>query len=217
LLLAVGEVISKMTPPQIIGKLEKLLAEGIRTEAEATYLMVAVRKTLEQHSLINSAEYESLTFHCNWALHSVLDRGAAQRILKLFEAASIDLRAGKELHELPESLDKQLTRIITFDYFEEQLDKFLKANSLPSLRVDRSNGWLHFMQLYAKVVENSPLVMNAQDHSATIARVTLNLESATAPKDGQMWFKVSWIIEDKDGKKGEIYVLNSFAVSRSNS
>jgi hypothetical protein len=30
---------------------------------------------------------------------------------------------------------------------------------------------------------------------------------------GDMWFKVRWIIQDKNGLSGEVFVLNSFAVN----
>jgi hypothetical protein len=76
-----------MTPPDIIKKLKTLLSVGGTTEAEAVYLMVAVRKLLEQHQA--KKQYEDLTFHCDWALHSKLQGTTAQKILKLFDAANI--------------------------------------------------------------------------------------------------------------------------------
>ena len=67
----------------------------------------------------------------------------------------------------------------------------------------------------AKVVEDSPLVVTAKNTTASIASVTLNVDFAKASKKdgGDMWFKVRWIIEDKNGMTGEVFVLNSFALN----
>ena len=130
--------------------------------------------------------------------------------LRQFDAATIHLKTGIDLHQLPYLLEQEIDRISRFDYFEEQLEKFLRANGLPSLRTARRDGWLHFKQLYGKVVEDSPLKMNAQDQSATIARVTLTVESGKTTQEGWVWSKVTWTIQDKDERTGEIYVLDSF-------
>jgi hypothetical protein len=107
----------------------------------------------------------------------------------------------------------EIDRISKMKYFEEQLDDFLKANGLPSLERTRSDGWIHFVHLYAKIVEDCPLVMTAKNDSATITSVTLKVELAKAPKQRDMWFKVRWIILDRNGLSGEIYILNSFSLS----
>jgi hypothetical protein len=115
-----------------IGKLNVLLATGITTEAEALQLMVLVRKLLEhQHA---KKQYEYLTFHCDWALHSQLEGRTTQRILRLFDAANGYLKAGVELHDLPLHIGGEITRISKMKYFEDELDDFLKANGLPRHR-----------------------------------------------------------------------------------
>ena len=194
-------------------KLELLLATGITTEAQALQLMVLVRKLLEQQQA--KKQYEYLTFHCDWALHSKLEGTTTQKILKLFDAANGFLKAGVELQDLPLHIGGEITRISKMKYFEDELEEFLKANGLPGIDTTRSDGWIHFEHLYAKVVEDSPLVMTAKNTTACIASVTLNVDFAKASKQdgGDMWFKVRWIIEDKNGMTGEVFVLNSFALS----
>jgi hypothetical protein len=109
----------------------------------------------------------------------------------------------------------EITRISKMKYFEDELEEFLKDNGLPSMDTTRSDGWIHFEHLYAKVVEDSPLVMTAQNTSASVASVTLKVDFAKASKldGGDMWFKVRWIILDKNGLSGEVFVLNSFALN----
>ena len=201
-----------MTHSAIVGKLKRLAAKGVTNEADALYLMVEVRKLLEQQQA--KKQYEYLTFRCDWALHPTLAGPTAQKILEQFNAANIHLKRGVELHDLPSLLRMEIDRISKMRYFEEQLEAFLKANGIPTLDETRSDGWLHFVHLYAKIIEDCPLVMTAKKQSATIASVTLKMELAKASKqDADVWFQVRWIIQDKNGLTGEIYILNSFSRS----
>ncbi len=203
-----------MTQLQIVAKLEMLLNIGITNEAEALYLMVAVRKLLEHQQA--KKQYEYLTFHCDWALHPKLEGPTAQKILKMFDAANIHLKTGVELRKLPLDLRTEIDRISKMKYFEDELERFLRANGLPSMDTARPDGWVHFEHLYSKVIEDSPLmVMTSRNASATIDSVTLKVDLARAPKQhgGDMWFKVRWIIQDKNGLSGEVFVLNSFSLS----
>jgi len=160
-------------------------------------------------------QYEYLTFHCDWAVHPSLAGPTAQKILEQFDAANIHLKTGVELHDLTGSLRMEIDRISKMRYFEEQLEGFLNANGLPTLEGTRSDGWIHFVHLYAKIIEDCPLVMTAKNRSATIVSVTLKMDLAKASKQdgGDIWFRVRWIIQDKNGLSGEIFILNSFSVS----
>lgn len=201
-----------MTQSAIVAKLETLLAHGIRTEAEAAYLMVEIRKLLEQQNA--KQQYQDLTFHCDWALHAKLSGTTAQRILKLFDAAAVHLRTGIELDQLPGLLASEIERISKLRYFEREFESFLKASGIPTLESTRSDGWIHFVHLYAQIVEDCPLVMEAKNASATIANVTLQMELAKRVVSGEVFFKVRWIIQDRSGQSGEIFVLNSFSLNR---
>jgi hypothetical protein len=202
-----------MTQPKIIEKLDTLLRKGITVEAEALYLMVEVRKLLEHLDV--KEQYKYLTFHCDWALHSKLKGTMAQEILRQFDAANIHLKEGAALHDLPLDLKNEIDRISKMKYFEDELEKFLKANGLPGIDATRVDGWIHFEHFYAQVVEDCPLVMTSQNAVATIASVTLNVDLAKAPEHegGDMYFRVKWIVQDKNGESGTITIYNSFAVN----
>lgn len=105
----------------------------------------------------------------------------------------------------------EIDRISKLRYFEQQLESFLKNNGMPTLESTRADGWIHFVHLYAQIVEDCPLVMTAK--SATIASVTLEMELAKRVEHGEVFFKVRWIIQDKVGRTGEIFVINSFSQS----
>jgi hypothetical protein len=57
--------------------------------------------------------------------------------------------------------------------------------------------------------------MATKNTSSSVASVTLNLDLAKVPKldGGDMWFKVRWIILDRNGMTGEVFVLNSFSLN----
>jgi hypothetical protein len=56
--------------------------------------------------------------------------------------------------------------------------------------------------------------MKAKNQSAT-GSVTLKMDLAKASEQdgGEMWIKVRWIIQHKNGLSGEIYILNSFSLN----
>ncbi len=195
----------------IIGKLEAHLNAGIETEAQAVYLLAAVRKLLEQQNVATC--YDLLKFHCDWALHTKLEGRAAQDILKLFDAANLKLRANVRLRDLPYELRKEINRISKMEGLQEELIKFLNANGLPGLNRTRSDGWTRFLHLYASVIEDCPLVMSAKKHTtASIEKVTVHLDVATAPLEGELIYKITWSVADKNGRTGDLCVLNSFSV-----
>jgi hypothetical protein len=97
--------------------------------------------------------------------------------------------------------------------FNSEMQEFLKSSGLPGLDKNRSDGWVHFLHLYAAVVEDCPLVMTPTNKSAGIASVTLHEELANRPVKDDIWYKVTWRILDKSGESGDIYVLNSFSLN----
>jgi hypothetical protein len=99
-------------------------------------------------------------------------------------------------------------------YFERELTRFLEINGLPSLDATRSDGFAHFLHLYAKVIEDCPLVMSAKNTTASVDSVTIRVDFAKAsPADGgEMLYKVNWIVSDKNGLSGNIFVINSFSL-----
>lgn len=206
-----------MTPPHIIGKLELLLHEGITTEPQVVYLLAGVRKLLEQNppKPEDLAQFDYLKLHCDWALHSRLDGRMAQRILRLFEVANLELRAGGELENLPSHQRQEIEFISKMTYFERELTHFLEMNNLPDLNEKRSDGFAHFLHLYTKVIEECPLVMTSRNPSATVDSVTIRVDFAKGRfgQRDEMFYKVNWIVSDRNGKSGNIFVINSFSLN----
>lgn len=103
------------------------------------------------------------------------------------------------------------------------MSEFLAANKLPKLTAKRTDGWIHFLHLYVKVVEDIPLEASLPNRSRGgrgapehISRVTVHFEQARQTiKHGDMedvLFKVRWVIHDRDGRSGQIFVISSFSL-----
>ena len=194
----------------ICRKLEEQLNVGITTESQVVYLMAAIRKILEQTGM--KKQYPDLVFHCDWVVHSKLTGRAAQAILEQFDAANIHLKAGIDLQGVPTDLRHEIDRISQMESFKGELERFLGEHNLPALDKHRPDGWIHFLHLYVQVVQDCPLEVVGQG-AATISKVVVQVELATQPVGDEMPFKVRWIVHDRNGLTGEIFILNSFSLN----
>jgi hypothetical protein len=213
-----------MSTPEIIRKLGEELDKGITTEVQVVYVLAGVRKLIERDKVQD--QYSDLRFHCDWALHSKMDRKAAKAILKKFDDAHVLLRENIELHELPSELRKEIDRISQMRSFKEELSRFLSAYDLPPLTKNRRDGWSHFLHLYTQVITDIPLVVSlptekrkaklrmAESGPKHISDVTVSIDLARETiKDGaveHLLFRVNWTTRDKNGKSGTIFTINSF-------
>lgn len=216
-----------MTTRDIIWKLTRELDTGITTEVQVVYMLAGIRKLMERDK--TEEQYPGLKFHCDWALHSSMERAAAKAILKKFDAAHALLRGKIELRNLPAGLRVEIDRISKMKAFEEELSRFLAAYGLPPLTKNRPDGWPHFLHLYSRVVEDIPLVVSLPavgkkkaKQGATggapkhISHVVVHFEPArqTVKHDTgeeEVLFKVTWRIHDKSGKSGDVFAINSYS------
>jgi hypothetical protein len=214
-----------MTTTDIISKLTKELDTGITTEVQVVYVLAGIRKLIERDKI--SDQYKDLKFHCDWVLHSSLEGTYAKAILKKFDAAHVLLRGNIELLQLPLELRIEIQRIFKMTSFGEELSRFLMAYDLPPLTKNRPDGWTHFLHLYTRVIEDIPLVValppgrkkckqGAADNSPKyISHVTVHFDSAReAIKHAtgeDVLFRVTWVIHDRNGQSGSLFVINSFS------
>ena len=210
--------IAVMSTPEIIRKLTDELDRGITSEVQVVYVLAGIRKLIERDKIKD--QYADLRFHCDWALHASMDRTAAKKILRQFDAAHALLREGIALHQLPSDLRG-----------EKELAEFLTAYALPPITKNSEDGWPHFLHLYTRVIEDIPLTVSLpavkkknKSKQRTldggpkhISRVTVHLEPArkAAPHGNRedVLFKVTWRIYDRNGKSGNVFVINSYSTN----
>src|ERR1700730_19444870 len=147
-----------MSTPEIIRKLKDELDKGIATEIQTIYLLAGIRKLIERDGVED--QYADLRFHCDWALHSSMDRGAAMVILRQFDAAHALLRSSLALHQLPPALRNEIDRISKMRSFEKELTKFLTAYGLPPITRHSEDGEYHIRHLYASAINNIPTTVS---------------------------------------------------------
>ena len=193
----------------IISKIANQINSGITTEAETVYLLAEVRKLMEQDNAAN--DYPYLNFHCNWVLHSKLSFRFPQGILSQFLEAHFHLKAGAELSDLPEPLRSQVDRISKMEDFRNELNAFLQSHNISSL--DHAyDGWARFLDLYVRVIQDVPLVLNRNADINSIPKVVVKSELAPDLNQGQQYYRIRWIITDAGNVTGEIFVINAYEV-----
>jgi hypothetical protein len=198
--------------PDILKKLEALLKRGVASEAEAVYLMTGIRKLLEQQQA--AQHYKLLKFHCDWTLHSKLEGPMAQEILREFDAANLHLKNGVDYDHLPSGLRNKIDKISKLKHFEQELAAFLQDNELPSISAARADGWIYFVHLYAKVVEDCPLVISGKHaEGMEIESVTVKFELGNKPMGNHMPFQVTWTVLDKNGLSGDLSIFSTYLLA----
>ena len=144
-----------MTRNEIVGKLESALSVPIKRESDVVYVLVGVRKLLEQES--GGAEYDTLKFYCDWAVHCRLDRkGAKLFVGKINEYLERILKDGLTQEEL-----KELEKLLYLESLRQELREFLQAQGLPGF-ICENGQWSDFLGLYSRIVQDCPLVCEVQ-------------------------------------------------------
>jgi hypothetical protein len=198
---------------EIIRKLTAELNKGITTEAQVVYLLAGVRKLIERDD--KTTDYPVLNFHCDWALHSKLDRAAAKAVLRLFDAAQPFLKAEKDL---PQLLQREIDDISKMRSFEKDVTRFLEEYGLPPVAYD-VDGWSHFLHLYTQVIQDIPLVVKASSPNAAqnLSKVVVHFEAASETQKFEdredFLYRIVWEIFDKSGESGTISIYNSFDIA----
>ena len=205
-----------MTTPDIIGKLREQIEAGVTTEVQVVYLMAGIRKLIERDEAQD--HYPLLRFHCDWALHSRMDRAGARRLLKIFDEAHLNFKNKLEWSDLPKPVQHALDEIAKMRGFEKEFERFVDEYGLPQLTRDHRDGWVRFLRLYAKVVEDIPLCVDVKkgDEIKNISRVTMHLDDAkeTVKAAGfeDFFYRMRWVLHDKNGESGSLSIFNSFTV-----
>jgi len=193
----------------IITKLQAELSAGIKTETQVVYLMAQIRKIIEQEQ--SGDKFDFLFFHCNWVLHPQMDRQFAQAILDKFNQAHIHMVQGIQLTDLPPSLRKELDPIFSMDMFRYQLITFLQSHGLSWKELSDIFVWSAFIKLYISIIRDCPLVIQSSKTDSYIKKVEVDYIEADMKHHGyNFYYKISWMITDKNGSVGELYILNSY-------
>jgi hypothetical protein len=212
-----------VTTRDILSKLANEILTGIETEAQVVYLLAGIRKLIERDELKN--QFPTLNFHCDWALHSSLDRAGAKAVLAIFDEAHPLLKdPGVGIADLPRELGREIDRISKMRSFKKELSMFLDLFKLPSLTSVRSDGWVHFLHLYAAVIADIPLKVPVPREnkpgpklpkpvniSQVVVTVKMAPEVIRLAEFEEVVFAVVWTVDDVNGRSFSLPIYNSFS------
>ncbi|MDD5129291.1 MAG: hypothetical protein PHO40_06555 [Candidatus Omnitrophica bacterium] len=127
----------------IKSKLELFLNDRIpfREECCVVYLMVELRKILDY---LNSNEYPTLKFYCDWTVHIDLDRSEEIRNF---------------MYSIEQSIEKEESTLdfaVELSVLKNQMEHLFKNESLPG-SIFENNNWLKFRDLLLKILIDQPI------------------------------------------------------------
>jgi hypothetical protein len=204
-----------MAESEIIRKLRIELNKEVTTEPQVVYILAEIRKLLEQQDLLHSSDYEYLVFHCDWALHSKLDRRMAKKVLADVDRTNVQILPDMKFEDLPEQIKIEFNKLANLELLREELERFFANNSLPSIK----DNWNCFTHFYFKIIQDCPLLMTTNNPSINIRSVTVSVESIQMDfgkmTDGIlegtcMTYFVFWTLMDKNDEVRELAIMFSY-------
>ncbi|MGD0698056.1 MAG: hypothetical protein ABSA41_18055 [Terriglobia bacterium] len=178
-------------------KLEAILGEPPRTEADVVYVLVEIRKFLEREGKAKEDEFSTLKFFCDWVLHVELEGTGARKVL-----ASLDPEIGVSGPvNLPEvKPSSALYRLLSLESLLEEIMRFCTENKLPTDWAFKPTMWRECMRLYGQVVMDCPLAITRKGASTRyIKQLTImNMKNSQDHLDKRA-FSWDWRFELSDG------------------
>lgn len=184
--------------PDIVAKLSAELLLDLTSERQIVYILVETRKLVELGGV--KANFPTLTFCCDWAVHPKLQGRFSQQVIKYFDDYQ-DIFENKGV--MPQDYDfANLFKITKHVDFRHQLIDVLESNDIDCRRLWDDQYWARFVELYSAVIQDCPLEVKATGRS--IRHVAKVLVSAL-PADSHYrkivgGVVLQWVWEDAAGK-----------------
>jgi len=179
----------------IIEKLTQRLAKPPDSGAGVAYTLVEIRKLLERER--RKADYKTLNFFCDWVVHVVLDRGATPELLSILDAhlSNLDLTNRHDVGP-----DIEIYRFMSFEWLQEELERFWKEMQLPNNWVSAPAFWAECVKFYGEIVADCALTVNRPDHAGKyIHRVVLTTVGLLPKEPEKESFRFDWEFTLNDG------------------
>jgi len=137
----------------IVTKLNREFAEHIASERQVVYILVEVRKLLEQQNVLQT--FPTLRMCSNWAVHPKLNHSDAQLVLGYFDAYELEhQKSGITVQEFPL---EPLQSLMSLKAFRAELVKGLAPYGVNVDVLQNDVFWQSFIQHYAAVIQDCPL------------------------------------------------------------
>lgn len=198
-----------MSRDAILDKLRPKFAEPINTEERVVYILAEIRKFLERSE--QAKNYFALDFYCSFALHTVMDKNGAHRILKRFDEAYPYIVANKKP---PDALESAIKATANLMKFRDELELLVTENGLPRRLFEDRKEWLRFMSCYCEVIDECELRLHPDFeglnyiNSIEIRREGVHFSQHGAPD--RRIFSLIWLCKGKDGTMAHYTTQNEF-------
>jgi hypothetical protein len=136
--------------PDILTKLDLELKQEITSERQVVYILVQIRKLIDSADLAN--KFEALKLHCDWVVHTKLDRRPAKELLEKLNARYVELATKSG----PEQAIQKLGEHLGLEAFQTQFLGFLSLCGIDGSSLD-DNWWYGFLYNYCRVIQDCPL------------------------------------------------------------
>lgn len=185
----------------IVEKLDTFLqVQPLTTEAQATYLMVELRKVLD-HAYDKDKDFSLLRFYSDWAVHTSKER----RLSNMAPVIQAMYDHVKQEIENPHLVGFDKSPVVDFIYLEElkkEMVTLFKAESLPEIIFEHEN-WVSFVLLLVNVLIDQPIVNPIPEVSEFVF-----MEAAPDCIIGRMYFVSS--LSNKDGTYSYYQFANAY-------
>ena len=176
-------------------KLARAFSDVLETEMQVVYVLVEIRKYLEQNSELRN-RHPALFFYCCWAVHSEATGNGTDRILERFDRLYPLMKSGVDAKQTQE-----IFRTITLRKLKEELIDFLDTIGVGSPIKTSPADWLKFLRAYASITEDCPFVLSSNStvklrNIDNIVVQTVPLPAGTPP---ETILSTIWLV--KKGKK----------------
>lgn len=176
---------------KLTGKFEK----PPRSEEDVAYTLIEIRKLLERDA--KQDQFATLTFFCDWVVHSVLNRRGAHD-----QISCLDVRLSNlDLTNLDDvGPDEEIYRFISFEGLFEELGRFSKEMELPDRWTANPVWWRECVKLYGEIVRDCALeVKQPGNRPRSITRVVLTTVSTMPVENDAESFGLNWEFTLSDG------------------
>lgn len=206
----------------LIEKVNSQIARGIKTEAEAVYFMVQLRKLLENYEKDIRDRYPLMSFYSTWVVHTRLDRRHPGRreALKYFnQAAFIQTYLKGVKVEFPDKSVKVsaipvVSKGLSFYPLRKEMGEFAHYSGLNSDFLS-NRSWAEFVPLLVEALVNSPqLPMEGEflpDSGDHLASFSFMRKLDSEYYQGDVEAIACWKITCKNGEiiEGPVYLRTS--------
>lgn len=182
-------------------KLARVFSDVVDSEIEVVYVLVEIRKYLEQNAELLK-KHPALNFYCCWAVHSSASGHGADRILARFDRLYPQMKCGLTAEQRAEIFET-----ITLHRLKEELIGFLDTLGIESsIKTSRAD-WLQFLRAYAAITEDCPFKLSSNS-TVTLCHIdNIQVETILPPPSAppEIIFATVWILKKGTKILGEYH------------